>query len=305
MFFREQGFWEVETPLLSVDTVVDRYIEPIRVEGPLQVSLPGNDGYWLQTSPEFAMKRLLAAGADAIFQITRAFRRDELGPWHNPEFTMVEWYRVGDNLQSGIERLSLLSERLLARGPALRKSYRQLFSDHFGLNPHRASAHELAQSARQAAIVVPHSMMRGGLPIDDRDAWLNLLWAEIIQPQLGHDQPTIVFDYPASQAALARIRDESEPVAERFELFASGVELANGYHELLDAVELRERQTTANQHRHNDGRRRLPQSNRLLDAMQHGLPPCAGVALGFDRLVMVALGMTQLRDVIAFPFDRA
>jgi lysyl-tRNA synthetase class 2 len=300
-FFAEQGFWEVETPLLSADTVVDRFLDPIPVADPCSATPARTPAtYWLQTSPEFGMKRLLAAGAEAIYQITRAFRRDECGRLHNPEFTMVEWYRVGDEPEQAMERLAALCERTLRRGTPERLSYRDAFERSIGLNPHRATTAVLQQVAKQRGLSVHESFLQA-----DRDEWLNLLMAELVQPQLGQSRPVIVFDYPATQAALARVRAGDDPVAERFELYVDGMELANGYHELLDPAELAGRQREANRQRGREGRAVLPERNRLLAAMEHGLPACCGVALGFDRLVMAALNANSLRDVLAFPFDIA
>jgi lysyl-tRNA synthetase class 2 len=299
-FFAEQGFWEVETPLLSADTVVDRFLEPIPVADPCSTPSGASPTYWLQTSPEFGMKRLLAAGAEAIYQVSRAFRREECGRLHNPEFTLVEWYRVGDGLERGMQRLAALCEQLLGLGPPDRLSYREAFERSLGLNPHRAAPAALQRAATERGLSVHASFCQA-----DRDEWLNLLMAEVVQPQLGQSRPVIVFDYPASQAALARVRWGDDPVAERFELYVGGMELANGYHELLDPAVLAERQRLANQQRLAEGRCRLPEQNRLLAAMEHGLPACCGVALGFDRLVMAALKATSLREVIAFPFDIA
>lgn len=294
-FFHRHGMLEVETPLLSADTVVDRHLDPFCVEA---ATLPRP--FWLQTSPEFAMKRLLAAGGPSMYQITRAFRQEELGPLHNPEFTMVEWYRVGDDMPSGIAFLGQLAQELLGRGLALRLSYAEAFQRHAGLDPHAADGPALAAAARALGVAAPES-----LSLDDRDGWLDLLLAETVQPHLGVDRPVIVYDYPASQAALARVRPGDPPVAERFELYVAGIELANGYHELSDPAELRDRAALANRQRASDGKGPLPEENRLLAAMAAGLPPMTGVALGFDRLVMLATGAAALADVLAFPFDRA
>lgn len=294
-FFDSRGLLEVETPVLSADTVVDRHLDPFRV-----ATVRPGDPCWLQTSPEFGMKRLLAAGGPSMYQITRAFRREESGPLHNPEFTMVEWYRLGDSMTEGIVFLSDLVDAVLHCGPAERQSYGAIFRNALGLDPHAATARELAAACQAGGIVVPQS-----LSLDDRDGWLDLLLSEKIQPQLGRDRPLIVYDFPASQAALARVRAEEPPVAERFELYIRGIELANGYCELLDPQELRRRAEAANQWRQQDGKLALPLENRLEPAMAAGLPPMTGVALGFDRLVMVALGAASLAEVLAFPFDRA
>ncbi len=285
---------------------------------------------WLQTSPEFAMKRLLAAGGQAIYQVSRVFRRDELGPLHNPEFTMVEWYRAGDGMDEGMQLTSDLCETMLAGcekkgtgsepwrapsgksvsgampvplfspGPAERISYREAFEHYVGLDPHTADGGRLAAAARACGIEPPAS-----LATEDRDGWLDLLMVERVQPHLGVERPALLFDFPASQAALARIRADDPPVAERFELYVAGIELANGYHELLDPAELRARNTQINAQRKADGKTVLPEENRLLAAMQSGLPATVGVALGFDRLVMLAAGAKTIAEVVAFPFDRA
>ena len=301
-FFELRGFLEVETPVLSRDTVVDRYLEP------LIVSIEDSkDVFYLQTSPEFAMKRMLAAGADAIFQIGRVFRHADFGQMHNPEFTMLEWYRRGDNYESGIAFLSELADAVLHRGPARVVTLWQLFADFAAINPHTASCEQLRDDAQNAGIVFPESL---GLGEYDRGDWVDLIFSERIQPSLGRNEPVIVVDYLASQSQLAKTRTISDVsgefnVSERFELFVDGLELANGYHELLDAEILLERIRTTNALRVADGKSPLPEESRLLDAMRHGLPPCCGCAMGLDRLVMAALKTRKIADVIAFPWDRA
>ena len=302
-FFDQRGFLEVETPLLSADTVVDRHLDPFSVEiaggGNLAATAAGQPR-WLQTSPEFAMKRLLAAGGKAIYQITRAFRQGEVGPLHNPEFTIVEWYRVADNMAAGIDLLGELVVELLACPPPVTATYRDVFLEHLSLDPLTADAAELERAARSRLPSVPESFAA-----DDRDGWLDLLLSECIQPRLGRGRPVVVCDYPVSQAALAMVRPTDPPVAARFELFAEGLELANGYLELLDADVLRDRIRSANQWRLRDGKAALPETNRLLAAMEAGLPRCVGVALGFDRVVMLRAGENNIRQVMAFPFDIA
>ena len=300
-FFDSRHFLEVETPLLSADTVVDRHLDPLSVtlfDDPRSPHV--GPRMWLQTSPEFAMKRLLAAGAERIFQVTRAFRGAERGKHHNPEFTLVEWYRVGDSMATGMKLLGELARELLSVDRVSRVSFRDAFRQHVNVDPHTATVPELATAANSHGIVIPSDM-----PDHDRDAWLNLLLATAVEPQLGVECPVILFDYPASQAALAQVRNEKPPVAERFELYIDGIELANGYHELLDASVLRERNRQANCERQADGKYILPEDSRLLAAMESGLPDCVGVALGFDRLVMIVAGASKLSEVMAFPIDRA
>ncbi len=300
-FFEDRGFLEVETPLLSADTVIDRYLDPIPVTlfaAPQQMT--EGPRRWLQTSPEFAMKRLLAAGAPSIYQITRAFRGGEVGRLHNPEFTIVEWYGVEDDMRQGMQLLSDLAELLFQQGAAERISYAAAFERWVGIDPHAADGPKLAVVVERQGIAVPDS-----LPMEDRDGWLDLLLVECIEPHLGFESPVILYDYPATQAALARLRGDRTPVAERFELYFRGIELANGYHELMDPEELRCRNQQINRLRHTDGKPLLPESSRLLAAMEHGLPPCTGVALGFDRSVMLVCGANELSEVIAFPSEIA
>lgn len=292
-FFDRRGFLEVETPLLSHDTVVDRHLDPIPVlffKEPRQPSR--GEQLWLQTSPEFGMKRLLAAGATAIYQITKAFRGGrEIGPAHNPEFTIVEWYRVGDDYAAGMQLLSDLAESILGAGAAERVTYREAFQRYVGFDPLQPGA----------KLPLPPGLPTGA----DRDLILDDYLTSQIEPYLGTPRPTILYDYPASQSALARVRAGEEPVAERFELYFRGIELANGYHELLDPAVLRERNRASNTERFADDKYLLPEDSRLLAAMDHGLPACSGCALGFDRLVMVATGAKTIQEVMAFPMDRA
>lgn len=299
-FFYDRGFLEVETPVLSADTVVDRHLDPLGVilfDDPRQPQVGRQ--FWLQTSPEYGMKRLLAAGATAIYQVTRAFRGGEVGRIHNPEFTMVEWYRTGDDYAAGRALLSDLAATLLDRGLPEQLSYAEAFERYAEIEPHRATESQFAELARSRGLIAP------GFEPGDRDGWLHWLLAELVEPHLGRTAPTILYDYPASQAALAQVRPDDPPVAERFELYVDGIELANGYHELLDSKVLSRRTEEANRQRAADGKYELPAHSRLQEAMDHGLPACTGVALGFDRLVMVALGATSLAEVQAFPTDRA
>jgi lysyl-tRNA synthetase class 2 len=291
-FFDERGFLEVETPLLANEIIPELHIEPIRTV----------TGGFLQSSPELHMKRLVASGATAIYQVTRSFRQDERGPLHNPEFTIVEWYRVGDDLQAGIALLDELVTALLATPPAVRTTYAESFQRTLAIDPNTATVADLAAAAKSTGVVVPSGMAK-----DDRDEWLNLLLATCVEPQLGHDRPEILYHYPASQASLAKIAATGTgyEVAERFELYYRGIELANGFHELGDAAELRRRFAAVNAARAAAGRSALPLPESLLAAMEHGLPACTGCALGFDRLAMLALKSESIDDVITFPQSRS
>lgn len=286
-FFCERGFVEVETPLVAPEIIPELHIEPMTLDG----------GGYLQASPELHMKRLLAAGAQAIFQVTRSFRAGERGQLHNPEFTIVEWYRVGDDMHAGMDLLDTLAQTLLGTPPAARTTYAEAFARTLGVSVHSASPQELAKVAGEAGVAVPST-----LDATDRDEWLNVLLATRVEPQLGLDRPEILYHYPASQSSLAKVVHSplGYDVAERFELYYRGVELANGFHELTDAVEQRRRFEDVNAARLKDGRSSLPMPESLLAAMEHGLPDCTGCALGFDRLVMLALGGETIEKAMAF-----
>lgn len=304
-FFDARDFLEVETPLLSRDTVIDRHLDPIPVrlfDDPREPQQ--GERFWLQTSPEFGMKRLLAAGAPSIYQITRAFRGGgERGSLHNPEFTLLEWYGVGQDYVAGKQFLSDLAGELLGRPPSEQITYREAFHRHANVDPLTDSFAQLRAALDTA---LPENLASSlAEEHEDCDLVRDYLLTLVVEPRLGRGAPTIVYDYPASQSALAIVRQEEPPVAERYELYVDGIELANGYHELLDAATLRPRNRANNQHRRSDGKYVLPEESRLLAAMEHGMPSCCGCALGFDRLAMIAAGASCLADVIAFPFERA
>ena len=293
-FFARRGFLEVETPILSSDTVVDRFIDPV------QTQLAG-EARWLQTSPEFCMKRLVTSGIGPIFQVTKSFRDHEFGDLHNPEFTIVEWYDTRVGYEEGMDFLEELAEEFLhGKQPSRRTTYHQAFLHHAGCDPFDISVKQLQGLAETKGIVIPDSMR-----IADRDEWLNLFLATLVEPKLGIDGPEILYDYPASQSALAIVDSNQPMVARRFELYYQGVELANGYHELLDPAELRRRNDANNALRRKVGNQALPTESKLLIAMEHGMPDCVGVALGLDRLVMLALKKKSIREVMAFPYDLA
>ena len=306
-FFDNLQFVEVETPLLSSEVIGERAIEPVAVSPGamgLSPSATSSDWLWLQSSPELAMKRLLVAGMSAIYQVTRSFRAGEWGPLHRPEYTIVEWYRTGDDMAAGIDLLDRLMTTMLDVGPARRISYAEAFRQYADVDPWQASMDQLRAAAERSSLPAP-AWNTDAEAAPERDEWLNLLLTYRVEPQLGRDRPEIVFDFPASQAALAHVRQRSEgpAVAERFELYWQGVELANGYHELTDAAELRERLLLVNRQRKAAGQSRLPLPERLLTAIERGLPPCAGVALGFDRLVMLATQQENIGSVMAWADD--
>ena len=299
-FFAARGVLEVETPSLSAATVTDLHLHSL--------SCPLDFGgetrpFYLQTSPEFAMKRLLAAGSGPIFQICRSFRDAEGGRLHNPEFTMLEWYRPGFDHHDLMDEMADLLETLLGGERAEKVSYGAAFAAEFAIDPHRAAAPELRCLAASRGLEVV-----GFDEASTADDWLQLLFAHGVEPRLGRGRPTFVYDYPASQAALARVGADvpGGPLrARRFEVYVEGIELANGFHELQEAAEQRRRFEADHEERRRRGLPLPPIDENLLAALAHGLPDCAGVALGIDRLVMLALGKKSLSEVIAFPADRA
>ena len=300
-FFQEQAFVHVETPLVSNDTVVDRHIDPVPI---LKSSLTGSKledrVMWLQTSPEFAMKRLLSAGMTCIYQISKAFRQGEQGRRHNPEFTMLEWYRCGDGLHEAMQLLSEFAAGILQRPPSEMLTYQEAFLRHAEIDPFTATDAVLADLCR-SQIEIANQFEGGQL----RDFWLDLILTHLVEPKIGFDAPCIIYDWPESQSALAIVRAGPPNVAERFELYVDGVELANGYHELLDPEELLRRNEIINQQRVADGKSMLPVDSRLVEAMKFGLPACAGVAVGVDRLLMVISGADSISDVMAFGFEES
>lgn len=292
-FFRLRGVMEVDTPVLSAHATVDRHIESFAVPG----------GGWLQTSPEFAMKRLLCAGSGPIFQIAPAFRREEQGRHHNPEFRLLEWYRPDWDHQLLMDEVEELVHALgIGVHQSFRRiSYREAFALYAGFDP--AFEPVAALRARAEAGEVPNLPL--GQRESDRDAWLDLWMSHRVGPKLGLDAPVFLFDFPASQSALARVRPETPPVAERFELFWQGIELANGFHELANAAEQQRRFVSDQDWRAAQSHVVPPFDCHLIDALHAGLPDCAGVALGLDRLLMLRLGLPELAAALTFDHARA
>lgn len=318
-FFRQQNYLEVETPCLSRDIVLDAWLEPF------SLNLRG-ERWFLQTSPEAHMKRLLAAGVGSIFQVSRVFRQDECGDRHNSEFTMIEWYGVGSTWLDQLEVTEELvrtathaATEITGRNVAeqwetsrFRKTtYAEAFERAFGINVFECSGSDLINIAGKFGVPLP-----ANLSPDQIDDVLNVMLAFAIEPQLGGRSiddvsangkihPEFLFDYPPTQAALAALSETQPQVARRFELYINGIELCNGYQELTDLTELRRRDELQNKRRAAEASSQLPGAARLNAAMKSGLPPCSGAALGFDRLVMLVTGQHEIRAVLPFPDDLA
>ncbi|CAM3444633.1 EF-P lysine aminoacylase EpmA [Halomonas casei] len=295
-FFAARTVLEVETPVLGQGGSTDVHLVSLNT---LARTDRGQRRLWLQTSPEFHMKRLLAAGSGPIFQLARSFRDGEVGARHNIEFTMLEWYRPQFSLNEMIAETAALVIALLptAPGDIVHYRYRELFHTHLAVDPFTSSLEKLRALASERGQMSAHALADEG-----RDTCLDLLMSMVIEPQLGQQELSVVTDYPTSQAALARRHQDAdgEWVASRFELYVNGIELANGYDELTDAEEQRRRFNADNAERRRLGLPEVDIDENLLAALEHGMPEGAGVALGIDRLIQLALGKARLEDVLAF-----
>ncbi len=290
-FFNERNYLEVETPVMARYGITDVYLANIKATF-------RNQSYCLQTSPEYHMKRLLAAGSGAIFQLARVFRDDELGRWHNPEFTLLEWYQLDIDHHTLMAEVNALLQEVLGCGPMIKKTYQQAFLDACDIDPMKADIIALKQVLKRFELdnVLPETEQ-------DRDQYLFLLMSHVVEPFLANEPvPVAVYDFPVSQAALAQIKNG---VAERFEVYYNGVELANGFHELTDVAAQRARFNQDIQARKQRGLPDSPPDEYLLQAMNHGLPACSGVALGVDRLLALALDTRCIADTLSFDFSRA
>lgn len=299
-FFGVRGVLEVETPQLAAGANTDPNVESLP---PVQVA--GVGALWLQTSPEFAMKRLLAAGSGPIYQVAHAFRDGETGRLHNPEFSLLEWYRPGYDHHALMDEVEALVIEVLELDAAAfeRLPYGEAVRRHAEVDAFGADVPALQACLRRHGVTLPQGFDRDRA--SERDLWLDLIMGEVVGPKLGALRPCFVYDYPASQAALARVRPGRPALAERFELYASGVELANGFHELSDAGEQARRFADDQRRRGKQGQRQPALDHALLEALQAGLPDCAGVALGLDRLLMFKLRSRHIDEVLAFPAARA
>lgn len=290
-FFNARGYLEVETPIMARYGTTDVYLSNIK-------AIFRGESYCLQTSPEYHMKRLLAAGSGSIFQLARVFRDDELGRWHNPEFTLLEWYQLGIDHHALMDEMDLFLQSVMQFKPLIRKTYQEAFLQACEIDPLTASLMQFRQ-------ILAHYDLDNVLPPEeqDRDQYLFLLMSHVVEPFLGKESaPVAVYNYPPSQAALAKI---SEGVAERVEIYYQGIELANGFHELTDAEAQAKRFAQDQQIRHEKGFLAVEADHYLLQALKHGLPPCSGVALGVDRLLALALKQPEIAQIISFDFARA
>lgn len=299
-YFAEADVLEVDTPILSEYAALDPNLSSFAT----QYDGPGGAtarSLYLQTSPELAMKRLLASGVGSIYQICKAFRNEECGRFHNPEFTLLEWYRVNMDYHQLMDEVDTITRRLLAPyrslPPTRRLSFRDIFVKYCGLDPFTATTTALQ---RMAAEHIDINSLN-----NDRDACLDLLVSHVIAPQLAPDSVVFVFDYPSSQASLANIRQTPYPVAERFELFVGGLEIANGFQELNDATEQKKRFRQEQQARKDCGQPSYSLDQRFLSALAHGIGFCSGVALGIDRLLLLASATQHIQDILTFPIEKA
>jgi lysyl-tRNA synthetase class 2 len=297
-FFSQRHVLEVDTPILSRAAPTAPYLESFKTEF-IPMGSIDKASYYLQTSPEFAMKVLLAGGSGSIYQIAKVFRNGERGRLHSPEFTMLEWYRPELNLEELMDEVAALLQTITSYSESVRFSYKEVFSQYLNINVLVCSKDELQKLA-----IKKLPSFSGDFYLD-RDGWLELLMSQVIEPELASlKKPVFIYDFPASQAQLAKVKldNDGEQVAARFELYAGGLEVANGYDELLDAKELRKRFEYDNQQRLKLGKAEMPIDEKLLAAMSLGLPPCTGVALGLDRLLMLAMNKESIDCVQNLPF---
>lgn len=297
-FFEHQKVLEVDTPILSQSGVTDIHLQSLTTHCQLPEFAKERTLY-LQTSPEYAMKRLLCADFGDLFQITKAFRNEELGRIHNPEFTMLEWYRMGYDHHQLMDDMNLFLQQVCQTQTATRQSYQACFLEHLSIDPLSISISDLKNCAAQ----------QGFSDIADNesnaDTLLQLLFSFVIEPKLGLEKPIFIYHFPASQAALARIDETDKRVARRFEVYWKGIELANGFHELSDPTEQRQRFERDNQLRKQNGLQPIALDENFLSALEHGLPDCSGVALGIDRLFMLHHDLPSLSHTMCFPTSNA
>jgi lysyl-tRNA synthetase class 2 len=300
-FFNERNVVEVETPALSQGTVTDVHLEAISCRYSFLSNSSDEQAttLYLQTSPEFHMKRLLASGYGCIFQIAKAFRHEGAGRYHNPEFTLLEWYRLGFDHFSLMREVSDLLKIVLNCSEPTQITYQNLFIKQVNLDPLTAT------KAQLLTLIEYHNKLSEWLINEkDNDILLQFIFSEIIEPHIGNDSPCFVYNFPCSQASLAKICLEDSRVAQRFECYFQGVELVNGFNELTDKDTQLERFQDDNIARKTLSIGDKPIDHNFLAALSHGLPQCSGVALGIDRLIMLALKIKHIERAISFPVDR-
>ena len=294
-YFASEDLLEVDTPALSQSAVSDPQIESVKAMMALDPDVPR----YLHTSPEYFMKRLLCAGYPDIYQVCKVFRDSEVGRYHQPEFTMIEWYRLGFELRAIADDTLALIAKVLddasLHANAVLLSYCDAFEKFANRNPLTAEVNDLA------TIINADESLRSSLG-DEKSAWLDLVLEQVVVPNFESDKLTVLTHYPISQAALARQCPDNAQLADRFEVGRCQHELANGYVELTDADEYARRFAADQSTRKSRGQTGRPLDNEFLDAIRHGLPACAGVAVGFDRLLMIGAGVDDIRDVQAFSF---
>jgi len=303
-FFDERDVIEVETPLLSQAATTDPHLDSLQTQFREQTR-------YLNTSPEYGMKRLLANGMGSIYQICKAFRDDELGASHNPEFTLLEWYRLAYGCEQLMDELQVLIEMLCQQSLLFvqkntsfqRLSYQQAFEEYAGINPHTCTSKQCYQAALHYGVEIPQGLNEG----DARDEWLDWLLTQLVLPAFPKQAFTFLYDYPESQCALAKIGHNSQnmAIADRFELFYGEIELANGFHELTDAAEQLQRFKLENNARKLKGKSISCIDKYFIAALAAGLPECSGLALGLDRVLMVLMGVDNIEEVLSFSWQYA
>ena len=294
-FFHERDVLEVETPSLCQHSVTDACINSFKT---FYAGVSEKVAYFLQTSPEYAMKRLLAAGSGSIYQIGKAFRNESQGAYHNPEFSMLEWYRLGFSYHDLMDEVDDFLQVTLGEKKAERNSYQAIFQDYLNIDPFTVSIDSLQ-------VLAENFSLDNARQYRDRDDLLLFLFSRAIEPTIGFDAPVFVYDFPATQAALAKINPKMPHTAQRFEVYIRGLECANGFDELTHPIEQRKRFEKDNEKRCAHHVEAMKIDERFLSALSHGLPNCSGVAVGLDRLLMVKAKTKQIRDVISFPVDIA
>ncbi|QIQ41567.1 MAG: elongation factor P--(R)-beta-lysine ligase [Buchnera aphidicola (Aphis urticata)] len=298
LFFLEKKILEVETPSLSKSTVADINLTPFETN---YVSLENNLNklkLWLITSPEYHMKRLLAAKSGPIYQICHSFRNTEYGKRHNPEFTMLEWYQISCSMHEFIDQIDLFFQKILKSKQALKISYQEVFIKYLNVDPFSTDINELYKISKK------FNLQHLTYFEKNLNTLIEILFTLVIEPFLGEHQPTFVYHFPIAQASLAAINSKDHRVAERFEIFFKGIEIGNGFYELTDYLENKERLINANKSRQKMNLPIRKIDNNFLNAINHGLPLCSGVAIGIDRLIMIALNKKNIDQVMSFSFDR-